>query len=63
MTKAPNTSLPIQSPYLPIVNTQAQIMVKAVEQLGFSPALRTRIQVAEELPRGPSGWDAVDALR
>lgn len=47
LTKAPNTGLPIQSPYLPVVNKQAQIMLKAAEQLGFTPASRTRIQVEE----------------
>jgi P27 family predicted phage terminase small subunit len=47
LTKAPNTGLPIQSPYLPVVNKQAQILLKAAEQLGFTPASRTRIQVEE----------------
>lgn len=42
--KAPNTGLPIQSPYLPIVNKQASIMLKAAEQLGFTPASRPRIK-------------------
>ena len=31
LTKAPNTGLPIQSPYLPVVNKQAMIMLKAAE--------------------------------
>jgi P27 family predicted phage terminase small subunit len=43
LVKAPNTGLPIQSPYLPIINKQAQIMIKAAEQLGFSPAARPRL--------------------
>jgi P27 family predicted phage terminase small subunit len=47
LTKAPNTGLPIQSPYLPVLNKQAQIILKAAEQLGFTPASRTRIQVEE----------------
>ena len=50
LTKAPNTGLPIQSPYLPIVNKQAQIMLKAAEQLGFSPASRSRVQVIDSVP-------------
>ena len=50
LTKAPNTGLPIQSPYLPIVNKQAQIMLKAAEQLGFSPASRSRVQVVDDVP-------------
>jgi phage terminase small subunit len=47
LTKAPNTGLPIQSPYLPVVNKQAQIMLKAAELLGFSPASRSRVQFVE----------------
>lgn len=34
-----------QSPYLPIINRQAQIMIKAAAELGFSPASRPRIAV------------------
>ncbi len=49
LVKAPNTGLAIQSPYLPIVNRQADIMMKAAGDLGFSPASRTRIQVNEEV--------------
>lgn len=48
LTKTPNTGLPMQSPYLPIVNRQAQIMLKAAEQLGFSPASRSRVQISED---------------
>jgi len=51
LTKAPNTGLPIQSPYLPVLNKQAQIILKAAEQLGFTPASRTRIQVEEPSKR------------
>jgi P27 family predicted phage terminase small subunit len=46
LVKAPKTEQPMQSPYLPIVNRQAQIMLKAAEQLGFSPAARPRINAA-----------------
>ena len=51
LTKAPNTGLPIQSPYLPIVNKQAHLMLKAAEQLGFSPASRSRVQLVEDRGR------------
>lgn len=47
LTKAPNTGLPIQSPYLPVVNKQAQILLRAAEQLGFSPSSRSRVQVVD----------------
>ena len=34
-----------QSPYLPIINRQAQIMSRLVAELGFSPSARTRISL------------------
>jgi len=46
LTKTPSTGAPMQSPYLPIVNKQAQIMLRAAEQLGFSPSARSRVQMA-----------------
>ena len=45
LTKAPHTGQPMQSPFLPVVNKQAMIMLKAAELLGFTPASRTRVQV------------------
>lgn len=33
----------VQSPYLAIINRQSQVMLKAAEQLGFTPAARPRI--------------------
>jgi hypothetical protein len=44
----PRTGAPMQSPYLPIVNKQAQIMLRAAEQLGFSSVSRSRVQVVED---------------
>lgn len=35
----------IQSPYLPIINKQAAIMLKAAAELGFTPSSRSRITV------------------
>ena len=43
--KAPVSGQPMQSPYLGIMNRQAQIMMKAVSELGFSPASRPRIKI------------------
>jgi P27 family predicted phage terminase small subunit len=58
LTKAPNSGAPIQSPYLPVVNKQAMIMLKAAELLGFSPASRSRVQIVE-IPahNEPNPWD------
>jgi P27 family predicted phage terminase small subunit len=49
ITLAPNTKLPIQSPYMPIINRQAEIMLKAAGQMGFTPASRSKIVMTEEI--------------
>jgi P27 family predicted phage terminase small subunit len=43
LIKTPHTGEPMQSPYLPIVNRQAVIMMRAVQELGFSPCARPAI--------------------
>jgi P27 family predicted phage terminase small subunit len=58
LIKAPNSGLPIQSPYLPVVNRQASIMLKAVEQLGFSPASRSRVQIEPHVRDRPNRFAA-----
>ncbi|RYE77740.1 MAG: P27 family phage terminase small subunit [Oxalobacteraceae bacterium] len=55
LTKSPNAGLPLQSPYLAILNKQAQIMLKGAAELGFTPASRTRVQVESGTLRKP--WD------
>jgi P27 family predicted phage terminase small subunit len=49
LTKSPNAGLPLQSPYLAILNKQAQIMLKAGAELGFSPSSRSRVQVGSSM--------------
>ena len=48
LIKAPHSQLPIQSPFLPIVNKQAALMLKAAELLGFTPSSRSRVQIVVE---------------
>lgn len=36
---------PYQNPHLSVVNRQAQIMLKAAAELGFTPASRSRVKV------------------
>lgn len=43
VVEAPKTKLMIQSAYLPIVNRQMQLMLRAAAELGFSPSSRARI--------------------
>ena len=55
LTKSPNAGLPLQSPYLAILNKQAQIMLKAGAELGFSPSSRTRVQIDQGWTIGANG--------
>ena len=48
LVKAPNTGVPMQSPYLAIANKQAQIMTKAATEMGFTPASRSRVTLPME---------------
>jgi P27 family predicted phage terminase small subunit len=45
--KTPN-GMPIQSPWLGIINKQAIIMRSLVSELGFSPTSRTRISIEQD---------------
>jgi P27 family predicted phage terminase small subunit len=45
--KSPN-GLPVQSPWLQILNKQAALLVRLAGELGFSPAARARVSVDEE---------------
>ena len=43
ITKSPQKGDPMQNPYLPIINRQATIMMRAAADLGFTPSSRSRI--------------------
>jgi P27 family predicted phage terminase small subunit len=51
MIKSP-TGFPIQSPYLAILNRQAEIMMRIASEFGFTPASRSRISTPspDQLP-------------
>src|SRR5690606_5556154 len=59
LIKAPNTGVPMQSPYLAIVNKQAQIMMKAAAEMGFTPASRSRVVVKRAVANGDDPWSAI----
>lgn len=44
LIKTPN-GMPVQSPYLSIINKQASLMIKAASEMGFTPASRSRVEV------------------
>ncbi len=52
LTKTPG-GMPIQSPYVGIINKQAQIMIKAAAEMGFTPSSRSRLSV--DTSNGSSG--------
>jgi hypothetical protein len=58
LVKAPNTKLPIQSPWLSIMNRQAEIARKLAAELALPPAQRSRAGMTV----APSGRDAAAAL-
>lgn len=47
MVKSPDKGVPMQSPYLAIINRQAEIMLRAAAELGFTPIARTRLARAD----------------
>jgi len=59
LIKAPNTGVPMQSPYLAIVNKQAQIMMKAAAEMGFTPASRSRVVVKSDAAKADDPWSAI----
>jgi phage terminase small subunit len=60
VSKLKGTTVFIQSPYLPIINRQALIMLKAASELGFTPVSRPRIAAAGLAPgEGLNGHQTV----
>ena len=60
LVKAPNTGLPIQSPYLPVLNRQTEIARKLAAELALPPAQRNRVGPYGPEHDGPSPWDALE---
>jgi P27 family predicted phage terminase small subunit len=60
LVKSPQQGLPQQNPYLPIVNRQMVLMMRAASELGFTPCSRARID-AGNTERTPFGdWENVE---
>jgi P27 family predicted phage terminase small subunit len=59
MVRAPNTGVPIQSPYLPVLNRQTEIARKLASELALPPAQRNRVGPFDP-DKGPSAWDALE---
>jgi hypothetical protein len=57
LVKAPNTGLPIQSPYLAVLNRQTDIARKLAAELALPPAQRDRVKPFDPACKAPSPWD------
>jgi P27 family predicted phage terminase small subunit len=44
LTKTPG-GMPVQSPYISIINKQSAVMLKAAAEMGFTPSSRSRISL------------------
>lgn len=59
LVKAPNTGLPIQSPYMAVLNRQTDIARKLASELALAPAQRNRVGIFGLSDGRPSPWDAL----
>ena len=48
IVKSPVKGEPMQNPWLAIANRQAQLMMKAAAELGFTPSSRSRVTIADK---------------
>ena len=58
LVKAPNTKLPIQSPWLAIMNRQTEIARKLTAELALPPAQRSRAAASGANTAQPRGATA-----
>jgi len=61
LVKSPTQGLPLQNPYLPIVNRQMLLMTRVASELGFTPCSRARIDASAVPTREASDWDDIAA--
>lgn len=61
LVKSPTQGLPLQNPYLPIVNRQAALMTRLASELGFTPCSRARVDAGAMPTRAASDWDDIVA--
>jgi phage terminase small subunit len=59
MVKAPNTGLPIQSPFMAVMNRQTELARKLSAELALPPAQRNRMGSHTAGEGVPSAWDAL----
>ena len=59
LVKSPTQGLPLQNPYLPIVNRQMVLMTRVASELGFTACSRARIDAGAVPTPGASDWDDI----
>lgn len=71
IVKSPTKGIPMQNPYLPIINRQSEIMIRAAGDLGFTPISRSRLtkldnvaapKILTDEPQGKKAQANADAL-
>ena len=45
IVRMPNSNMAVQSPWVAVLNKQAQIMLKASAEMGFTPSSRARVRL------------------
>jgi len=59
LIKSPKQELPMQNPYLPIINRQALLMARLSSELGFTPCSRARIDAGNTTTTNAGDWDEI----
>ena len=60
LVKSPKQELPMQNPYLPIVNRQYLLVIRGASELGFTPCSRARIDAGNPpSASGVSDWEDI----
>lgn len=58
ITMMSRNGIPMPNPAIGVLNKQAGMMLKAAEQMGFSPVARARVRVAPAQPKADE-WDEI----
>ena len=61
LIRSPKQMLPTMNPYLPIMNRQMMLMLRAAAELGFTPSARARIDSGNVPAPEASDWDDIVA--
>jgi P27 family predicted phage terminase small subunit len=58
LIKSPH-GMPMQNPYLPIINRQMILMIRAASEMGFTPCSRARIDAGTPTTPAAGDWDDI----